>query len=86
MTRMAQAPNPTPGTLQDALNQGHQSLTATEIAAVPTTHGTVNPVVVDCTTLPPGTKCGETGCIGGTKIVFYCDNSGGCTTAVKVPC
>jgi len=40
----------------------------------------------DCSVLPPGAKCLETGCIDGYKIVLFCNNSRGCTVRYKVPC
>lgn len=40
----------------------------------------------DCSTWPAGHKCGETECIGGFKLVLYCDDTQGCTVHVKVPC
>ena len=76
----------TPRTLAEAKALQYSELSAAEIAAVPVTHGAVNAVAQDCMTLPPNSLCSETACVNGTKVAFYCDDTGGCTKAVIIPC
>lgn len=78
-------PTPTPTTLDDALAAGHTPLEDDEKDEALNTFGTPAPKP-DCSTLPPGHQCGETDCIGGYKLVLYCDATKGCTVHVKVPC
>ena len=74
-----------PENLNEALAAGHTALEGDERDAALATFGSPD-VGQDCSTWPPGHKCGETDCIDGFKLVLYCDNSKGCTVHVKVPC
>jgi len=74
-----------PQNLNAALAAGHIPLGNEEKDAAINTFGAPQPKP-DCGTLPPGHKCGETDCIGGFKLVLYCDDSNGCTVHMKVPC
>lgn len=75
----------TPKTFKEAIALGHQELNATESAQVRAVYGAANKVA-ECGFSPPGTRCAETACVNGFKIVMYCDEANGCTRAVKVPC
>ena len=76
-------PVETPHNLDAALAAGHVPLQDHEVDAAIATFGAPQP---DCSSLPPGHKCAETDCIGGFKLVLYCDDTKGCTVHVKVPC
>jgi len=76
---------PTPKTLKEAIDLGHQELNAMELLEAKAIFGEPA-AIADCGTLSPGTKCAETACVNGSKIVMYCDGTNGCTRAVKVHC
>jgi hypothetical protein len=74
-----------PKTLKEALARGHVKLLDHEKLQMKATYGDPAPVA-DCSTLNPGDMCAEYPCVDGIKIVMYCDDTKGCTHAVKVPC
>lgn len=75
-----------PMTLEEALDhhQG-QKLSPAESASALMVYGEAFSVA-SCGTLAPGARCAETACVNGFKIVMYCDETNGCTKAVKVRC
>jgi hypothetical protein len=75
---------PDPTNLAEAVAAGHTILEGDEKDQALATFGV--PSAPDCSTLPPGHKCGETDCIGGFKLVLYCDDTKGRTVHVKTPC
>jgi hypothetical protein len=74
-----------PSNLTEALAAGHTVVEEHEQDDALATFG-APAIAQDCSTWPPGHKCGETDCIDGWKLVLYCDNTKGCTVYVKTPC
>jgi hypothetical protein len=73
-----------PKTLTEALKIGVRLIGA-ELEAAKKKYR-ANLLQADCGTLNPGDQCGELDCDNHEKVIFYCNGSGDCDDAVKVPC
>jgi hypothetical protein len=79
-------PSRVPRTFDKAVEAGHEVLSKVDARKHLKVRAFAPRLDGGCDAQNPGDKCSETNCIDGYKIVLYCDESGGCSRAVKVRC